>query len=55
MATYVLEVDRACELCRGCVECEGLKDSGTVWHVVRDDNAGLTLCIDCLRERGLLW
>ena len=55
MATYVVEEWGPCGLCNRCADCEGEKEEGMVWHVLENNPNAITMCIDCLREKGLLW
>ena len=55
MATYELQGNRPCTICSECTEGEHSVDKGVVYHVLKDGEFATNMCVDCLREKGLLW
>jgi hypothetical protein len=54
MVTYELEESHPCELCTHCHNC-GNRLVGEIYHVLKNGGEQETMCVGCLREKGLLW
>jgi hypothetical protein len=55
MATYEILDNRPCTLCTECTEGAHHSAEGEVYHVIKDGGEDTNMCVDCLREKGLLW
>ena len=55
MATYEIEGTRPCTICTECSEGNHPAEEGEVYHVLKNGSAEINMCVDCLREKGLLW
>ncbi len=55
MATYDIEGTRPCKICNECQEGHHRVQEGLIYHVLKDGHKSINMCVDCLREKGLIW